>query len=508
MEYDLLKKHAAAAGVLLDTVSEEPVDVDITLPDYCFDIERILKCTLIPKIYLANISDGRLNVEGGACLRVEYLDSEKGCIRMFEHTAPFSQNFPLRDSPDRCAVYVDTKPEYINCRAMSPRKLSLHGAFSLYARVIAEKPLEYCAYDGDELQVKTRDETVCELSGICRDTFGVQEDVPMNGKPAVTALLNHRLNVRLTELKAIHGKIMLSAEGHLELMYHSGAEDGSVECVSYAFPISHIVDCDGVEDGDMIDGRLDVMTYDLSHSDDALDGSSVLSLDGKLCFNATCWREGKITLIEDAFSTDVDAEVRISPISLCCRRRCLRFTDIAKENLSLDDGVFQKVIDVHCERIQTSAAVSSGAPLLSAKAEIGVLYENGDGELRRLSRTVDFDYNPSVDNCDSVEGANACVDSLSYRIIDERTLELRAEINYTMTVCETKTVNAVTAVTADDDAPHKDAGSAVILYYADKGEHVWDISKRFSSRPSDILSENSLEDEVLSGDVMLLIPTA
>ena len=71
-----------------------------------------------------------------------------------------------------------------------------------------------------------------------------------------------------------------------------------------------------------------------------------------------------------------------------------------------------------------------------------------------------------------------------------------------------ETVNAVTAVTADDDAPHKDAGSAVILYYADKGEHVWDISKRFSSRPSDILSENSLEDEVLSGDVMLLIPTA
>lgn len=508
MEYDLLKKSVAAAGVLLDTVSEEPVDVDITLPDYCFDIERILKCTLIPKIYLSNLSDGRLNIEGGACLRVEYLDSEKGCIRMFEHIAPFSQSFPLKDSPDRCAVYTDTKTEYINCRALSPRKLSLHGAFSLYARVIAEKPIEYYAYDGDDdLQIRTREETVYELSGICCDVFSVQEDVPMNGKPAVTALLSHRLNVRLTELKAIHGKIMLSAEGRLELMYLSGTEDGTIECVSYAFPISHIADCEGVEDGDVIDGRTDVMTYDLSHSDDALDGSSVLSLDVKLCFNATCWREGKITLIEDAFSTDADAVVRMSPISLCCRRRCMRFTDIAKENLSLDDEVFSKIIDVHCEAVRTSAAVSGGAPLLSAKADIGVLYENADGELRRLSRSVDFDYNPSVDNCDSVEGVNACIDSLSYRIIDERTLEIRAEITYTMTLCNMRTLNVVTAVSADDDAPRKSADSALILYYADKGEHVWDISKRFSSRPSDIVSENALEEDVLSGDIMLLIPT-
>ena len=505
MEYNLTKNSVMTAGWLLDTVSEEPVDVDVTLPDYCPDIERILKCCLIPKVYMANVSGDRLNVDGGACVRVIYLDGGKGCVRSFEHTVPFSQNFPLKDSPDRCAVYTDVKPEYINCRALSPRKLSLHGAFSLYARIAVPKPLEYRTYDGDDLQIKTASSPVSALSGLCCDMFSLTEDVPMNGKPSVSSVISHQLRMRITELKAIHNKIMVTAEGRLELVYLSGDD---IECMTCVFPISHIADCEGVEDGDVIDGRPDVLTYDMSRTDDSPDGSSVLSLDMKLCFNALCWREHVITLIEDAYSTETEAQPTLSPMTFCTRRQRLSFTDIAKECIGLDDDSFARVIDVHCERIQVSAAVSGGAPLLSSKAAIDVLYENAEGDTKYLSRDVDFNYNPSVDDCDAVEGVTACIDSLSYRIINEHTIELRAEIVYRMTVCRNISRSAVTAVTADDDAPIKTADSALILYYADKGERIWDISKRFCSRPSDILAENELEEDVLTGDVMLLIPTA
>lgn len=508
MEYNLCKKSAAAAGWLLDTVSEEPVDVDITLPDYCPDIERILKCSLVPKVYMANVSDDRLNIEGSACIRVIYIDGGKGCPRSYEHSVPFSRSFPLKDSPDRYAVYTEIKPEYINCRALSPRRLSLHGAMSLYARVAVEKPLEYCAYEGgDDLLIKSEKEEISVLSGLCSEIFGLKEDVPMNGKPAIGSVINYRLTTRMTELKAIRNKIMLNAEGRLELMYLSGADGESIECVSYAFPISHIADCEGVEDDDMIDGRLDVMSCDLSHSDDALDGSSVLCLDMKLCFSVMCWRESEIELIDDAFSASIDVQPRMSPMSFCRRRRRLRFTDIAKECVSVEGDAFARVIDVHCERIQVGGTVSGGAPLLSSKADISVLYENADGEIRHLSREIDFDYNPSVEDCDSVESASGCVESLSYRIIDEHTVELRAEINYALTVCCNVSRTAVTGVSADDDAPVRTPDSALILYYADEGEHVWDISKRFCSRPSDIIAENNLEGDTLGEDIMLLIPT-
>ena len=55
MEYHLTKNTIAQPRYVLDTVCEQAVDIDLTLPDYCPDIERILCCTLIPKIYLANV---------------------------------------------------------------------------------------------------------------------------------------------------------------------------------------------------------------------------------------------------------------------------------------------------------------------------------------------------------------------------------------------------------------------------------------------------------------------
>lgn len=507
MEYNFIRKTVPTLGLLLDTVSEQPVDTDLTLPDYCPDIERILKCVIVPKVYLSNLSGDRLTVEGGALLRVIYLDSERGCPHTFEYTAPFSESFPLKDSPDDYAVYVDTKPEYLNCRAMSPRKLSLHGAFSLYVRVAVQKDLDYYTYeDDDDLQVLSDTVSASALCGLCSDTFSIREDIPVNSNTQVASILSHRVTARIKELKAIHHKIMLTAEGKLELMYLSDIDSRDIACMSYSFPISQVIDCSGVEEDSVIDARLDILTYDLHLSDDALDGSSVLGLDVKLCFNALCFEERDISVVSDAFSTARDIEPRYSNLSCCGGTTCLRFNDIKKAQISVDGESISKVIDVHPERIAVSAAVSGGAPMLSAKATVTMLFENADGELRYIDRDIDFDYNPDVDGFDSVDSVRAAVESLSYRILDENTVELRAEICYELTVSRRLSHNAVCAASADDDTPERGEAGALILYYADEGESVWDISKRFYSRPSDIMAENALDSDTLDESLMLLIP--
>ena len=46
MEYNFSKHSVGVKSTFLDTVNEQIVDVDINLPDYCPDIEKILKCIL------------------------------------------------------------------------------------------------------------------------------------------------------------------------------------------------------------------------------------------------------------------------------------------------------------------------------------------------------------------------------------------------------------------------------------------------------------------------------
>ena len=61
MEYVLSKKELSVGETVFEGCIEQPIDLDFSLPDYCPDIQRILKCRVYPKIYTRNISGDRLD---------------------------------------------------------------------------------------------------------------------------------------------------------------------------------------------------------------------------------------------------------------------------------------------------------------------------------------------------------------------------------------------------------------------------------------------------------------
>lgn len=77
MEFNQDNRSFCTTVAVLDTVAEQLADVDLTLPDYCPDIEKILKCTLIPKIQTRTLSGGQLQIDGNCVVNVLYVDSIK-----------------------------------------------------------------------------------------------------------------------------------------------------------------------------------------------------------------------------------------------------------------------------------------------------------------------------------------------------------------------------------------------------------------------------------------------
>lgn len=60
--------------VIFEGSAEQPVDLDINLPDYCPDISRILKCRLMPAVSVRQITGDRLQVEGKTQVSILYVD--------------------------------------------------------------------------------------------------------------------------------------------------------------------------------------------------------------------------------------------------------------------------------------------------------------------------------------------------------------------------------------------------------------------------------------------------
>ena len=131
-----------AREVLFEGNCEQAVDTELTLPDYCPDIGRLLKCRLVPMITSRQVNFDSLAVEGTARISVIYLDDRDKKIRCCDRDYPFKASVPYDGGTENVRLLAEARVDYVNCRAVSQRKLDIHGAFTVHMTAVCRKENE------------------------------------------------------------------------------------------------------------------------------------------------------------------------------------------------------------------------------------------------------------------------------------------------------------------------------------------------------------------------------
>lgn len=509
MDFNLETQNIGTALICLDSVSEQSVDIDFTLPDYCPDIEKILKCSLTPQIFTRNLTGGQLVIDGMSIVQIIYVDAVKKNIRCCEQTIPFSSAFSLKETPENYVVLSDTKPEYLNCRALSPRKLVLHGAFSLYAKVIS-KTFEkiYSPAQDEQLEAKCEKLSCFELSSLCQEQFSVSEDVSVANKPPVEAILNKKVSSNITDIRVIPGKVMLNGEINLKLLYLSDIEAGEPQQLDYMLPFSQVIDCESISEDTNVSVSVHILSYDVRLKSDMLSENPVISLDVKLVACVTGYDKREKELVTDAYSTKYMTELDYVQPSLVMNYNPIKETIMQKSTLDLGDAKISKIIDLFNENCTITPIISQDGITVSGKANVCILAYDTENYPIYIERMIDFEHLfPMEEPFNSVLNPSAIIKSISFRLSDEATIEIRCEIALRLELSNNKIQSCVSKVTAAEDKEITPSPYALTLYYAQKGEKLWDIAKRYNTKLQLLTQENSLDTEVLEIPAMLLIPS-
>ncbi|MEE1392768.1 MAG: hypothetical protein U0K65_01235, partial [Negativibacillus sp.] len=64
MECNAIRQAVCVNETVFDSTAEVPLETDITLPDYCPDIVRILKCSLNSCVKSTHLQGRQLTIEG------------------------------------------------------------------------------------------------------------------------------------------------------------------------------------------------------------------------------------------------------------------------------------------------------------------------------------------------------------------------------------------------------------------------------------------------------------
>ena len=219
------------------------------LPDYCPDIQKILKCRIDPHIETRNIVGDRIEIEGTGTVKIIYIDAIKMAVRCTEQSYPFSISENLREAPQNPAVQTDIKVNYLNCRALSPRRLNLHGAFSVSIKVLdkcEERTVTHIK--GTDIQQKKKSVDYSYLHGITQRQFSVTETLePGQNHSPVQSVIRSDIRAVKGDCKISDNKLIYKGDLLVKLVYLSDLDSGKLESMDYSIPFSQAIELDGKE---------------------------------------------------------------------------------------------------------------------------------------------------------------------------------------------------------------------------------------------------------------------
>ena len=511
MEYQLENENCFVCEKVFEGNSEQAVDLDFSLPDYCPDIERILKCRICPSVMSKNISGDRLDVDGVAVIRLYYLDSKKQAVRLCEHTSPFSCSFNIKSSAQDLTAVVKVKTEYLNCRALTPRRLDIHGAFSVCVSIYAKSQQDYCtSINAPDVQQKKHSELISCLSGIGQQQFSISEVLDIGqGKGLPESILRSEFSIDIESAKALSDKVMLKGEAILHLLYITDIETGSQDTMTFNIPYTQVIDVQGISDISQNDIKLEVMNYDVSLKSEYDESSTLVTLDAKICATVFAYNEKNIDVIDDAYSTEYELELT--------EKNC-RFSHISpmpdsdfsvKQEVKTGDNGITKIIDTWCDSINSICTNDGNS--LSAKGKINccILALDKDSIPFYAERPLEFAFKPDFPQSSGDVSADIDIlcKSLSFRITGDNTVELKADLKIKGFITESKTNRCIISASADEEKPRvKDKNAALTLYYTDEGEALWNIAEKYCTSVEAIQIENELTDDIIQAHSMILIP--
>lgn len=485
---------------------ELPIDVDFTLPDYCPDISKIFKCKAVPRISSKGINGKTLTVEGSVCITLLYADSNSK-IHSFEYQYPFQKNLELKEEFSSVNIKCKVCLDYIHCRAVSGRKVDIHGAVSISVKLFKKKCREIISdFDSKHLELKKGTAPATVPMGYAEKYLIIEDNITIGqGKPIVNNILRYDASPCVKETKLVNDKAVIKGELAVCVLYTD--ENCSVHNVKTVIPFSQIIDIEGVTDQCQIDTYCELSYLEIKPLTTSNEENN-LALNAKLLFICEAYCPNDIAVIFDAYSRKFKTDIKKEKVSFSKIAQNLTDTFTCKNSIELSEPI-SSVVDIVCEIGNKSTRLENDCIRFEGSVCFGIIALTEQNEVCYFEGEIPFYQKIKYETKNNDIEALPQLEILScnYTFLSDIKLEIFAELQLNAAVIENTVVSLITDIVIDEQGPARKSGkTALTVYFAGKNETAWDIARCYNASVEEIINLNDLASEIIPEGKMLLIP--
>ncbi len=476
-----------------NTYCESVLETEVSLPDFCPGIFRVIKLLSQPMIGKLSPREGGMLAEGQVVFTLLYKTENDERIYSYTTTDDFSAL--LKDIGEDS--FASAQSLYSSCKLSGSRRAAFKAVINIKStQAVTRTALPYCPDNGIISDKKSFfcGEPIINAS----KRFALSYEYEHKDSPE--ALLYAEICPIVKETKAVNGRVLIKGEALIRGVYSHA--DGVLKDMRDKLPFSQVIDAPEAKEGDYCRAFLSIGGYEREYT--YAESGCITQMDITLNAYVNVCRKTEQTVCTDCFSADFETEINKAPLTAAVLKESISFSSSLSMPLNIPDGI-KALLDISASLNPDSMIFADNKIKISGSAPVRIIYQNADNESAIYEKTLPFEcfYNYESSELLSVSGDMRVTSAALAE--GDNSITLRIEtVNY-LYLYSVFSENIITEAHTLPDRPRGIKRAPLSICFAKKGERIWDIAKEFCAVPERIKTLNGIDLDYLNEDKKLLI---
>ncbi len=483
---------------IFDYSFEEAVEQEILLADYDEPVFKIVKTNIEHTITQKYILDNKLIIDGYFKVSMYYQAKEKENLSVSTLKLPFQKQIDIEKTVgDDYFIYTQGEMQYVNTRAISQTRIDIRGVYRISAKV-------YCAND---LEVITaiNSKTVCgddekiehfKLQGIGNRQFTIEDEADeLEGLKQIINISTVNNNISTSVYK---DKVNVKGEVTADI-YYTKEEIEGVQNLRKTFLYNQIVDIKDIDENNIsyTDFNLTAFSVTQNAENQKINANLTAVLESK------SFKRQEVYALKDAFSKIYECSGEYKEIYYDKNLSSINKTIKLNLEETVENGL--EVVHQFLNIGEIKTYFEEENLIAKAKVTAYVIVKNLQGEFFTVVKSEDCIIDSKV-NTGKKDEYIASLTLSDFKVsINEEKLTLKINLILDGFMILKESVKLLSDFKENEEELLEKNSESLILYYAKKGESIFDIARRYRIAIPSILKENEIETKVLQEDKMLII---
>ena len=517
MAIELQRESLQISENLGGTAVQTVVDTDIIVPDSKPDVLRVLQVDATSVVNEKYIQKDHLTISGSVGYKILYASDEIDApsqVKSILYSAPFSQQVEIKGIDDTMMTAVKSDVVHVEFGIQNSRKINVKTVIALDSSVVRTASADViCGVEGD-LDLPYRKDVVHSYNLIaCKeDVFALGDALAVPaGNPMIDEILKVDVSVDGKEIKVVNNKVVAKGNVNVCTLYLGG--NGEISSMEHQLGFTEVLDVMDITADETCDVEYLVRDMDYKITQDNDGDPTLVDFQMQLSAVTKAYAQTQMETLSDVYSPDYEVSVERRELAVNQLVYGGISQTVVKDQIEIpaDQPSIVKIYNVIAKPYLETASLENGKVTINGTIDAYLLYLSASADSPVYSVKKEVPFTHTVDAPGAADGTpevKLTAEHVNYSLNSANDAEVRFVLSADTRVVKSSTVSVITDVSLDEEARiDKSQQPSITIYFAQAGDNLWDIAKRYHTTIEEIAAVNKLDPvSEIPAAQQLLIP--